>query len=385
VWYATVAFIPLIWLSDLGMGYDPFRYQVFAQRNAQYSLFDILAGPDAASFSQTGYPVLLSLLYGLTTPDPLMGCMFNWVLWVAAGFLLVPLARPESDKSSSLPFLTLWLLYPEGFDWNGMTSKESLVAFAVACALRVCCSRARMWTQALIVAGLAGLMLWVRLVAAPLIALAFAISFEFRNLSDRAGRSRTMLFAFAAVFVLYVVGETPTDEGGVENPLATAGYSLMEQTATGGLSAGSLLREMGSSDRLVDFLWAPVRGISHLFCPLYFNPFLIPDIGTQLQWLSAAICCAAALAIVLRMQSRQAWTRSRAVLFGVLVLGLLALGLSGILHPRYRSLIVAALLPLGLRSFREELAERGARRLIVYGTLLPAFIFLLYRILRQFS
>jgi hypothetical protein len=311
--------------------------------------------------------------------------MFNWVLWVAAGFLLVPLARPESDKSSSLPFLTLWLLYPESFDWNGMTSKESLVAFAVACALRVCCSRARMWTQALIVAGLAGLMLWVRGVAAPLIALAFAISFEFRNLSVRAARSRIMLFALAAVFVLYLAGETPSDEGGMENPLSMAGYSLMEQGATGGLSTGSLLRQMGSSDRIVDFLWAPVRGISHLFCPLYFNPFLIPDIGTQLQWLSAALCCAAALAILLRLQSRQAWTRSRAVLFGVLVLGLLALGLSGILHPRYRSLIVAALLPLGLRSFREELAERGSRRLIAYGTLLPAFIFLLYRILRQFS
>jgi hypothetical protein len=321
----------------------------------------------------------------LTTPDPLVGCIFNWVLWVAAGFLLVPLANSESHKSPSLPFLTLWLLYPESFGWNGMTSKETLVTFAVACAVRACSSRARIWTQTLIVAGLTGLMFWVREVAVPLIALALAISLEFRRAFARRTWSRVTWLALAMVLGLYVAGQTPTDEGDLENPLAVAGYSALEHSGTQNLSASSLLRQMGSSDRLLDSFWVPVRGISHLFCPLYLNPFLIQDIATQLEWWSAAICCAAALAIFLRLHSGQDWTRSRAVLFGVLVLGLLTLGLSGILHPRYRSLIVAALLPLGMRSLREELAERGPRRLIMYGTLAPAFIMLLYQILRQFS
>jgi len=385
LWYATVWFIPYIWLSDLGIGFDAFRYQVFAQRNSQYSLIDILSGPDAAAFGQSGYPVLLSLLYGLTTSDPLVGCMLNWTLWVAAGFLLVPLAKSESEKASSLPFLTLWLLYPESVDWNGMTSKEPLVVFAVACVLRTCSSRARMWTQTLIVAGLFCLMLWVRQVAAPLMALALAISFEFRKTASPARGSRTVLLAVALVFLLYVTGGAPADEPEVANPLDHAGYSWMEQTATAGLSNGSLLRQMGSADRLVDSLWAPIRGISYLFSPLYYNPFSIPDIQTQLQWISALLCSAATLAILLRLLSRGARTHSRAILFGVLLLGLLALGLSGIMHLRYRSLIVAALLPLGMRSFREELAERGYRRLIVYGAVTPVFIFILYRVLRQFS
>jgi hypothetical protein len=66
-------------------------------------------------------------------------------------------------------------------------------------------------------------------------------------------------------------------------------------------------------------------------------------------------------------------------------LGFLALGLSGIIHERYRSTIVAALLPLGMRSLREEVAVHGPRRLLVGGVVLPVSIFLVYRILRQLS
>jgi hypothetical protein len=381
LWFATAAFIPYIGQSDLSIGFDAFRYHVFAQRNSAYSLTEILAGPDMGAFGQAGYPVLLSLVYGLTTPDPLVGCMLNWILWVAAGFLLVPLARTESDESSTLPFLAIWLLYPEGFEWNGMTTKEPLVAFAVACAIRACSSRARMWTQALIIAALSSLMLTVREVAAPLIALALAISFEFRNPATRKVWSRFLLFALVAVMVLYVAGATPNDEADVENPLARAGYSATLEYS-GGLSTDSLLRQMGSPDHLLDSLWAPVRGASYLICPLYYNPLLMMDTASQLEWLSAVVCSAAALAILLRLLGRQIRPRSWAVLFGILVLGLMALGFSGILHPRYRSLIVAALLPLGMRSLREELAERGARRFLMCGTLLPASVILLYRILR---
>jgi hypothetical protein len=381
LWFATVAFIPYIWLSDLGIGFDAYRYHYFAQRNFQYSLFEILAGTDMLAFDQTGYPILLSLLYGVTTPDPLVGCMFNWALWVVAGLLLVPLARPESDSSSTLPFLALWLLYPESFQWNGMTTKEPLVAFAVACAIRGCSSRARIWTQTVIVAVLSSLMFTVRQVAIPLLVLALAVSFEFRDPATRKVWSRYLLIALVAVLVLYMAGATPNEEGEVENPLARAGYSATLDSSDG-LSTSSLLRRMGSPDRLLDSLWAPVRGASHLICPLYYNPFRMSDISSQLEWLSAAVCSIMALAVLLRLLSGQPRTRSWTILLGVLVLGLLALGFSGILHPRYRSLIVAALLPLGLRSFREEVAERGPRRLLMYGVTLPGFILLLYRFLR---
>jgi hypothetical protein len=102
-------------------------------------------------------------------------------------------------------------------------------------------------------------------------------------------------------------------------------------------------------------------------------------------WLSAAVCSSAALTIILVLFGSQSWTRNRSILFGVLVLGLIALGLSGIIHERYRSIIVAALLPLGLRSFREEVAVHGSRRLVLVGAVLPVSAFLFYRILKLIS
>ena len=389
LWYATAKFVPFIWMFDRGIGYDAFRYHIFAQRNAQYSLLDILSTSDVGEFSQAGYPVLLSQLYRLIAPDPLVGCVFNWLLWVAAGFLLVPLAKPESSPSTPLPFLTLWLLYPEAIDWSGTTSKEPLVAFAVACGLRICSSRAPRWAQMLIVGALAGLMLWVRSVVAPLVVLAFGISLEFRRASPRSAWSRTIVLAVAAVVALYVAGGNPADEEETNNPLAIAGYSQMEQTYYEGLSSRSLLRRAGSPDRVMDAFYVPIRGLTHLVSPLYFDPFALPFAAVAqpsgMIWLSAGVCSAATLAILLGLIDRRLWTRNRAILFGVLVLGLMALGLSGLIHERYRSIIVAALLPLGLRSFREEAAAHGWRRLAISGAVLPVFVFLLYRILRQFS
>jgi len=389
LWYATSKFVPYIWLFDRGIGYDAFRYHIFAQRNAQYSLLEILSSYDVGEFSQTGYPVLLSQLYRLITPDPLVGCVFNWLLWVAAGFLLIPLAKPESGFYTPLPFLALWLLYPEGIDWTGTTSKEPLVAFAVACAIRACSSRAPRWAQLLIVGALAALMLWVRSVVAPLIVLAFAISFEFRRVSPRSAWSRTIMLAVAAVVALYVAGGNPADEEDTNNPLANAGYSQMEQAFYEDLSSRSVLRRTGSPDRVMDSFYVPIRGLTHLVCPLYFDPFALPFAAAAqpsgMIWLSAGVCSSAALAILLGLVDRRLWTRNRAILFGVLVLGLMGLGLSGLIHERYRSIIVAALLPLGMRSVREEIAVHGPRRLLIGGAVLPVFVFLLYRILRQLS
>ena len=341
------------------------------------------------AFDLTGYPILLSLVYSLTTPDPLVGCTFNWLLWVVAGLLLVPLAKSESSFASPLPFLALWMLYPEAIDWNGTTSKEPLVAFAMACAVRTCSSRVPRWVQVLVVAALAGLMLSVRSVTVPLIALALAISFEFRKNSPKGRWSRTLIVAGAAVAALYVLGGNHGDEVDTDNPLANAGYTRMEQYFSGGLSSSSVLRRMGSPDRVVDSFYVPIRGVTHLISPLYVNPSSLPfaqiSAPSGMVWLSAGICSTAALAIFLGLLGPQSWTRSRAILLGVLVFGLIALGLSGLLHERYRSLIVAALLPLGMRSFREEVAVHGHRRFVLAASALPVFVFLLYRILRLLS
>jgi hypothetical protein len=138
---------------------------------------------------------------------------------------------------------------------------------------------------------------------------------------------------------------------------------------------------MGSPDRAVDSFYVPLRGVSHLFTPLYASPFNFPLVGV-LVWMSSAVCSFAALAILLRLWSRQPWTHGRAILFGVVVLGLLALGFTGTMNQRYRSILLAALLPMGMRSFREEVAVHGFRRFIFGGIALPVSIFLIYRIVR---
>jgi hypothetical protein len=389
LWYATSEFIPNLETQGVMTGYDAFRYQDYARRNASYSLLEILAGSEVKPFEQMGYPILLSLVYSLTTPDPVMGCIFNWLLWVAAGFLLVPLAKPESELVSPLPFLALWMLYPDAIDWNGTTSKEPLVAFAMACALRICSSRAPRWVQALIVAALAGLMYSVRGVTMPLIVLALAISFEFRRGSSRSRWYRILAVAAAAVVALYVAGGDSAEEGDLGNPLADAGYARMEEHFSEGLSGSSVLRRMGSPDRVVDFLYVPIRGLTHLISPLYMSPLSLPFAQVAslsgLLWLSAGVCSAAALAIFLGLLGPQSWTRDRAILMGVLVFGLIALGLSGLIHERYRSIVVAALLPLGVRSLREEVASHGYRRFTLAAATIALSILLLYRILRQLS
>ena len=71
------------------------------------------------------------------------------------------------------------------------------------------------------------------------------------------------------------------------------------------------------------------------------------------------------------------------VAIGALALGVLVLGLSGVIHPRYRSIVVAPLLPLGVRSLREEVQDRGIGRLLLFGVAAPVLLFLSYRFLRR--
>lgn len=386
VCYAVYEFIPELPFATLYLGFDPFRFHVFAVRNASLSALDILTRTDASAFGQLGYPVLLSLLYGLTTPDPLIGCIANWLLWVGAGFLVARLADPSPGPSSRLPFLALWLLYPEAITWCGMTSKEPLVIFLVACAVTTCCSRMPRWAQGLIIAALAVGMSWVRSQTTPLVLLPLAISIEFRRDVPRARGSRVLLLALIAVISLYVAGQASTEVDESSNPLALAGYDKLQQAAPDTLSRRSLLRQMGSPNRVVDILYLPVRSLANIICPLYLGPTIwLNSVGDFLELLSGGLCFLAVLALLLRLLDHEPWTRTRAVLFGVVVLGTVALGLSGIIHDRYRSIVLAALLPLGMRSFREELAAHGRRRLLIGGAVLPVFVFLLYRIMRQLS
>jgi len=155
-----------------------------------------------------------------------------------------------------------------------------------------------------------------------------------------------LLLAVAVVVGLYIAGEKSADDDAFgthdafDNPLAQAGYGTIEATFSQGLSSRSLLRRMGSPNRMIDSFYVPLRGITHLISPLYVNPlslsFAAVSEMTWMVWLSAAVCSAAALAILLRLLARQPWTRTRTVLFGVLAMGLVALGLSGIIHERYR-------------------------------------------------
>ena len=386
VWYAVSEFIPELPFATLSLGFDPVRYHVFAVRNTSSSALDLLTTADASAFGQLGYPVLLSLLYGLTTPDPLIGCIANWLLWVGAGSLVAGLGDPRPGTLSRLPFTALWLLYPEAIAWCGATGKEPLVIFTIACAVRTCSSDMPRWAQGLLIAALAVGMYWVRSQTTPLVLLPLAISFEFRRDVPRVRGSRVLVLALIGVIGLYVAGQTRTEDDDTINPLALAGYDKLGESAPDALSRRSLLRQMGSPNRAMDVLYVPIRSIANILCPLYLGPtWWFENASGFLGFLSAGLCFLAVLAISLRLLDREPWTRTRAVLFGVVALGTMALGLSGIIHERYRSIVVAALLPLGLRSFREEVAAHGRRRLVLGGAVLPVFIFLLYRILRQLS
>jgi hypothetical protein len=282
--------------------------------------------------------------------------------------------------------MALWLLYPDGIAWCGTTSKEPLVVFAVACAVRTCSSRMPKWAQGLIIAALAAGMFSIRLQVVPLLLLPLAISFEFRGEMPRARGSRVLVLALIAVIGVYVAGKADTEDGESSNPLALAGYDKMQTSAPDALSRRSILRQMGSPNRAVDILYVPVRSLANIICPLYLSPtWWFESVGAFLEFLSGGLCFLAVLAVSLRLVDHEPWTRARAVLFGVVALGAMALGLTGSIHDRYRAIIVAALLPLGIRSFREEVATHGRRRLVIAGAVLPVVVFLLYRVLRQLS
>jgi hypothetical protein len=373
--YAEDLFTPALSRRGQLSGYDAYRYHSYAERHCTDEVFDILQAENAP-FTQAGYPTALTLLYKATAPEPLIGCALNWLLWLGAGLLLRRIV--EDGDSSSLGFFTLWMLYPESFDWIGTTSKEPMVAFAGALALRLCLSQASTTRKLVSCAILSTLMFPVRWALLPLIAVALLTSLRFRRSSASPTWYYTLLVAVAATSALYVVG------GNFEtfsNPLEKVGHAHVQTALSEGLSEGSLLARAGSSNKFVDLLWVPVRGLTTVVAPLYISP-LGADVETTLHWASAAICFLIVVAAVLRARRFTGWSQREAVLFSFCILGVVALGFTGLIHPRYRSLIAAGLLPLGWIWMRDEIGERGLVRLAFFGGVLPLAAALAYKGLR---
>ena len=362
--YASTRFVPDLVTDGADLGYDAYRYHLYAESQQWREVSDIFQPTgDDRQFEQIGYPVLLTLFYKSATANPFLGCLLNWCMWVAAGFLLLPLARSRQTGDGGGLFLAVWLLYPEAVTWNGMTTKESLVVLILAVALKSCASdSARKWRVCACVIA-ASATYYTRALMAPVLAGAFAAA-----LCPRRWK-RVAILASAALFVLYVAsGET-------------AGYARMQADFMDGLSDGSVLTKVGSENRIVDALWVPVRGLANIAAPAFLSPFGM-EIEERLSWLSAVLCCACVLAICLRVLANGHMDRGQAVSFAGIILGVLVLGMSGVIHARYRSIIVPALLPIGMRAMRDELAERSWPRLLLGGAMLAITAFSSYRLLR---
>jgi hypothetical protein len=383
IWFTQTQFVPEIPYADLFVGHDGLRYHVFAEQNASTSLSDIAGAADAHAFEQSGYAMLLALLYGLSVPDPMVGCVANWLLWAGAGFMLSGLVGNEPVSSSRHVFRSLWILYPESICWNAQLLKETLAVFVLTCAIRVACLRISYWAQSVAIIALALFMSKIRMVAVPLVLLPWGISFEFRGASLRENAPRVAMLGILAVLALYVASGDELLGSDADTPLTVAGFANTEGTFASNLSSQSVLRMMGSPNRFIDTLYIPIRSLANVMYPLYLPFERNQTVEDWLQWASALVCFVGMVVMALRQIDRKLWTKSEAVLWGTFAVGFVALGLSGIIHVRYRSLVIPALIPLVAEAIQRELASHGSRRLLLSVAGLPILI-VSYRAMRGF-
>lgn len=141
------------------------------------------------------------------------------------------------------------------------------------------------------------------------------------------------------------------------------------QDARWGYSQNSLLQMFSSDDSRLDLLCLPVRALTHIVSPMQTAPWTLPiaEVATAslLQWLSALLYCVLGCCMILRIAAPDRKLSPREIAAGCTALAaLFLLGASGIIHERYRSVILPAYVPLGWVSLRLELNSRGYGRVL---------------------
>jgi hypothetical protein len=363
--------------------YDAYRYDLYARFLSRATVEQILDA-DIEGLAKTGYVRVLAIFYHYWGPDALAGCVFNWVLWAASGLLLLPYVSAEKHaRDLRAVFLVTWLLLPDAVDWTGTTSKEPLGTFLIALSLWLAQAVKDAGPAATALGGVAVIVLAslgaeVRSALSVLIVLPYAVVLERRYLRSRWVIPWAGVVAVLALSVSFVgLGGILGDRFGRE--LADVGHTHAASTFQGRFASDSVVARLGSDNRWLDLLAVPVRGLAHIISPLMMSPLALPLAAVAeyclLPWTSAAVYTLLAVAILLSYRWRRAEGEERSPTDGVLlatsVLALLILGTTGFLHERYRSVVVPALLPLGVRCLDDEWrVHRGGRLVVLAGAAL---------------
>jgi hypothetical protein len=380
--YATSCFVPRVPFESPYLTYDAFRYDFMAHAMSRWPVERILTD-EVVSLKEPGYARLLAVLYSFVGHEPILGCAANWGLWLAAGLLLVPVAadRHPRGRRVGAVFLILWMLVPEAVDWSGTTSKEPLCAFLLALSLWLAraAERAGPLRLALVVgstAAVAAVATEIRSAVVLLSLLPIAIVCELRV------RRSTMPWAFAVTLFgltasfLGLAGNVA--EAITKEDFAKTGSAFAHGVWAAGYSSDSVLLRIGSENRWLDLLAVPVRGLAHIAVPLNTSPWTLPlaqvAAPSLLVWASAATYTGLAIAMGLRLRDRlrrpaAALPSMRVALICTSLSALFLLGITGIIHERYRSILLPAFLPLGVPSLLDELREHGATRMATVWTL----------------
>lgn len=357
---AEVRFVPYFTIGGQELGYDACRYHLYAASHAERGVLKEIFREDDPLFYQMGYPIFLVGVYEVFGTSPVVGCFANWVLWILAGIFICRVVKVEGR--SVLLLYTFWVLYPEAVGWSGTTSKETLVAFLVASSFALACSEAKVLVKVMGALALGLVAYSVRQAVVPLVVLLPLLSFR---------KTRSLFFAVAvlATLVAYVLEY-------VGGP-----YSDLGEVFEDGLSEHSILARAGSESRVLDLAWIPVRALANFVAPLYQDPRAMPS-EFVLDWFGAAIVFLSLVAFLLRAADGAPWTGRKAVAAGGLAYGAVLLGLSGIVHPRYRSIVAPLVLYLGYGDVLDEVAERGWSRLVAFGVGVPVLAMMTYRVLK---
>jgi hypothetical protein len=147
------------------------------------------------------------------------------------------------------------------------------------------------------------------------------------------------------------------------------------------VSANSVLAKTASDDKRIDSLWVTVRAAANLLAPLYMSPFEM-DFDTLTGWFSALLCLLFAGAIILHVRRGTGSPIIDSTALAMFAFSTLAIGITGIIHWRYRSLVVPSLFVLGYRSLRCEWRLHGLHRLAIGCVAVPLGLVIIYRSLK---
>jgi hypothetical protein len=355
--YAQFCFLPRISAENPFDAYDAYRYNALAEWLASWPV-DRIWTEQLVGVERTGYVRFLALVYHFVTIDPFVGCLANWGLWLGAGILL-------SRTFRSRALFVLWMVVPDAVDWAGTTSKEPLSAFILAACLSLAVGAgsaslpgALVRTLGAVAVAVAGFEVRTALpiigVVAPLVVLG-------QRFWPRRGS-----WTGAAILVPIAIAYAFHNSLGIDLFGEREGFL---QDARWGYSQNSLLQMFSSSDPRLDLLYLPVRAITHIVSPMHTAPWTLPLAevanASLLQWSSALLYLVLGCCIVLRLTSRDRKLGPPEIAAGwTALVALFLLGASGIIHERYRSVILPAYVPFGWISLRMELESRGHQRVL---------------------